>query len=663
MTTTVYTNDFSAVSDGTRLYTMPGWELSASTQGDYNSSAVVQGGHLRANSTNGVLAFRDAGGPDHFSEVVFSFTPTGAVQAGPAVRCDGRRSFIGMRPLSGTQVDIYYKNGSDTAVRIGAAINLSVVTGMRVRLQVDGDTVKLYANGSEVASSSRDITGIGIKCGKAGVFLTGNSTTNLFDEVVFGVLGDNWLMIDNIIPRQVHPAIGTTYTKAITGSYGGATTPTAIEYRVRDFITGNVINDWATLDAAPSGGAFAGSVTLPKANWYNIETRFANATTVNNWSSRLGIGLLFEFGGQSNVVNLFSYRNTALIPAEQTSTYEHSSGKWRVPEFSSITVFLNALATAAGCVVSAYTTAVTGSQIAFHLPGGGNYATRTAALTAVGGKMSGFYWGQGETDAENGSLTYEADIASLYTDQQSITGQSSAQLPMFIVQLGRKEGFTVGNSGWSRIRSNQKNFVAATANTYISHQTMDLPMADSLHRNESGYAQECLRAVDTMSNVLLGTANNGRGPIPTGITKSGSDLVIAHNLNGSASLSLPANAKDGYQVSNDDFATTLTISSIGTSGANITLTMASAPTGTVKVRSQWGQDPDDTKMPTGSKTYNGQAVMAEPLVNPMLASEPSSGTLTKIWSGSAWVQKLIKIWDGTAWVQKPIKYWNGTEWI
>ncbi|MFE5853208.1 hypothetical protein ACFQ61_08300 [Streptomyces sp. NPDC056500] len=35
-------------------------------------------------------------------------------------------------------------------------------------------------------------------------------------------------------------------------------------------------------------------------------------------------------------------------------------------------------------------------------------------------------------------------------------------------------------------------------------------------------------------------------------------------------------------------------------------------------------------------------------------------TITKVWTGSAWVAKPVKVWTGSAWVAKPVRSWSGT---
>jgi hypothetical protein len=79
----------------------------------------------------------------------------------------------------------------------------------------------------------------------------------------------------------------------LIGTYDGA--PTAIQWRYNG-------GGWATLDAAPSGGAFDATVTLPGPAQGPLEVRFANDTAVSAALSYVGVGDIFIAAGQSNAL-------------------------------------------------------------------------------------------------------------------------------------------------------------------------------------------------------------------------------------------------------------------------------------------------------------------------------------------------------------------------
>ena len=215
---------------------------------------------------------------------------------------------------------------------------------------------------------------------------------------------------------------------------------------------------------------------------------------------------------------------------------------------------------------------------------------------------------------------------------------------MYIVQLGRNNGGTGNDAGWQGIRNAQTSYANTTANVYISHQTLDLPMDDAFHRTTDGLVQEALRFADSFNAVYVGSGNSGRGSIPISASLSGSNKVeIIHDFNGGTLLTLPANSLDGYEVTEDDFLSLLTVSSISTSSNKITLTLSATPTGQVKVRSQQGEDPELAKMPVSDVTYSSQQVMVEPINDPITAAlalsalnMTSTGTPDGTYSMVAW---------------------------
>lgn len=607
--TVILQEDFSSYADGTEVQNITGWTTSGYFNANLKGAKVNASSQIKSDTSDGTLAFYDSTANSCSVKISIEAGPSaGVISAGPAVRCIDHLNFIGLRPYGLSNIEIYWRNNSASFTRL-AIPSYSHVAGDVYELTVEDDVLKAFVNGVQLGS---DIDVTGIHSGsKVGFYIKGSSLDPAIDNVEINTLVSDTITIDSSPARKVFPVFGATRNHTISGAYAGVTTPTSIEYRIEEFVGGATVQDWTTLDASPTGGTYSGVVAVPKGPYYKIRTRYSNATTVLAETSRIGFGILAEYAGQSNTEALFGISGTA-TPLDDTCIFDGSSS-WAIPSTQHVAHTLNELATANGCVVAAYNTSVSASSISQHLSGGDYYAARTAALTAAGGELSLMYWGQGEGDTGGGG-TYQADLAALYQDILTRTSQDTTTLPMFIVQLGRNDGGTGNDAGWQTVRAAQTNYSDLTANVYISHQTMDLPMADALHRNSSGYTMEALRAADTINNVLLDSGDSGLGPIPTSATINGADVEILYNLNGSAGITLPANAKDGYEVSEDDFTSLLTINSIATLGNKLTLTLASSPTGEVKVRSQQGQDPDDTKMPYGDLQYNGQGVMVTPIV-------------------------------------------------
>ena len=603
--------DWSSYAAGTEVQNISGWTGSGTFPADAAGQKVNATSQLENTSSNGCLVFYDAGSPSHYCEVNTVAISSGSYfeSYGPAVRCIDQENFIATRQKA-DQLQIVTRSGG-TTYNVLQNIAGSFLTTDTIKLELDGNTLKVYQNAVQIGVDE-DVTGI--HSGNNAGLWAHKAANPTFGDLEIGTLSSDTIAIDPYEERKVFPVFGTTRSHTISGTFAGATTPTAIEYRVEEFVGGATVIDWAILDASPSANAYTGVVNMPKGNFYKILTRFSNSVGTVASTNRIGFGILAEFGGQSNTAALFGTGNST-TPNDNTAIFDGSS-TWDIPNLQIVTEALNAIAVSNSCVVGCYSTAVGSTKITQHLTGGSNYAARQAALTAAGGELNLLWWGQGEGDTGSGTdyNAYQANLSALYQDILTRTGQDTSTLSMTIVQLGRNEGQSGNDVGWQAVRAAQTNYASLTANVSISHQTMDLPMSDTLHRNDSGSIQECLRFADTFNAVYQGSGDTGQGVIPTSAVVSGADVEITHNLNGSSLITLPVNAKDQYEVSDDDFSTLLTINSIATDTNKITLTTSAPITGEVKIRSQQGQDPDHTKMPTGDKLYNGQAVMVESIV-------------------------------------------------
>ena len=545
----VFSTDFSEYAEGTRLKDVEGWTVYGSFQAQIDAARVTNQ-QLVIDASDGTVMAYNTGSTSHYSEVRMKYQYDGViVEGGPAVRTDARLNWISTRLDSATTTSIVFRNGGGTQV-LETYANTPVAIDDIVRLEVDGDnnTVELLINGVS-AGTPVDISAISSNIStNAGMF--GRTANPFIDDLDLGTTASDLITLANEPARKVYATFGSTYNYTISGTYEGVTTPTAIEYRVEEFVSGTVVTDWTTLDAAPTGGTFSGAVDIPRGPYYKILVRYANATNIQSASQRIGFGLVIEFAGQSNTDMLW---NNTFNDTPLDNVVKFNGSEYQQPtDRGCIYAGLNAISQSLGCVVAAYETAVGATTIEQHLPGSDNYANRQAALTAAGGKLNALWWGQGESNVNTPQATYETRLEELRADILSRTGQTSETLPLFIVQLGREDGGTGGDAGWQSIRNAQTNYANSTADVYISHQTMDLPMADGLHRTNAGYLSEMLRFADSFKSVFLGSGGSGRGPIPQSFTYGGNFLTIAYDLNGSTSLSVPESFKDIVEVSRED---------------------------------------------------------------------------------------------------------------
>lgn len=109
-------------------------------------------------------------------------------------------------------------------------------------------------------------------------------------------------------------------------------------------------------------------------------------------------------------------------------------------------------------------------------------------------------------------------------------------------------------------------------------------------------------------------AYDGRGPIVTGASISDTVITLAVDLNGASSIS--GSSLTGYAVSNDDFTTTLTISSATVTANQIVITLSSTPTGTVKLRSFREPNYTDSSLAVGAYP-DSVTIPVFPIIDPI----------------------------------------------
>lgn len=623
--TVMLQEDWSGHPENSELQALDGWTVSSTYASRLDNIQVNATSQLKkVNSSSVVVAFYDSGSSDHYIKTT---GVTWETYAGLAVRVIDHDNMITIEGYGANTRVISRIGGVDEVLEI---IPIAVLAAHNTEVKTEGDLLKLFVDGVQKGPDV-DITGK-LSGNNVGIKLKSLSDPAI-GPIEVGTLVDNSMTIDAMPQRHIYSIQGANQEHPVSGGYSLVVPVSPVDVRVEDYISAATVFDWTELDATPSADRFSGVVNLPKGNYYKILTRFRANPSVIASTSRIGVGLLVDADGQSNVDQLLGSGNLEAVN-DNTAIFD-GVDTWALPTNQAITSMLNALAVANNCVVGVVNNSVSGSDIESHLPSGSYYAATAARIAAIGGKFNLFYWGLGETDADSATsyLTHEADLAALYQDRLTQTGQASSTLPMLVVQLGRQEGGTGKDTGWNAVRAAQTNFANVTDNVYISHQTMDLPMQDGLHRDYSGKVQECLRAAATYNSI--GGGDSGRGVIPISATVNGTNVEITHNLNGSAGIVLPTNTKDGYELclESNDFSTLLTINGISTLGNKIILSLDSEPPEKVKLRSQQGQDPDHAKMPTGDKLYNGQAVIVEPIITSLLSIAGIESTLNIDCSG------------------------------
>lgn len=168
----------------------------------------------------------------------------------------------------------------------------------------------------------------------------------------------------------------------------------------------------------------------------------------------------------------------------------------------------------------------------------------------------------------------------------------------------------------------QENF-QSQPNVYLAFNSLGCKRAvgDEVHYQRSvtnGYGEMVRRLEKSILGHFNGTALIGKGPFVTGTTKVSTSLIeVDYDLNGASSLvardggdytsAASATALTSWEASNDNFATTITLTSAQIVGNKVHLASSGGFTGTVKIRNLSGDLPNATSWvhglyPDGSYT-------------------------------------------------------------
>lgn len=236
------------------------------------------------------------------------------------------------------------------------------------------------------------------------------------------------ITITTPVSYRVFQRSGTTGSIAITGTYTGS--PTAIE---ASFNGGG----YATIDASPAGGNYAGTLSGQAQGQGTLTVRFTNDNAQNASVTLIGIGDIYLIGGQSNACGETTANNEYYHPTLKAGLFGNDynwkqlvdpsdSNAGQVDAVSSDTVGGSAwlplatyLMAHENVPVAFVPCAKVGSVIADWQPAA-NHQDRTTLYGSMNyrGQQTGakavLFW-QGESDSVNGTAeaTYNSNLDTL----------------------------------------------------------------------------------------------------------------------------------------------------------------------------------------------------------------------------------------------------------
>lgn len=467
------------------------------------------------------------------------------------------------------------------------------------------------------------------------------------------------------------PITSGSATISFTGTYFG-TAPTKLQWALCDPETGVIVKDWALVPSATigSGAWTANSLNiacgLNGRKAYQIGFRPINALNEADELQQIFSRAFFYVSmniaaiGQSNAANL-SESNTSgtttltpgrscyISPAPPTLTFgtmantadyyyatgsTGGSGYWtmldKISEYLNVPVSLEILAIPARDADDLDPLGVDAAWFAAH-------------HAFAGGAFDMLVLSQGENaQVAGGDLWYDQWVGINIPNYLAMSGQpSGTTIPIFYWYTGTvPPGGAVGTApqiaSTVALRLAQDDFANATISgaTVIpaAHYVgVEMRPAEPHYVRVAGKGNNTngRRVAQSILKWLGQSTYSGLGPYATSATRSGAVITIPVNLNGAASLSArngndetltaSTSALTSWEVSNDDFATTLTQTSAVLSGSNVVITLAADPGGPVEVMNYQRRVHDISSWVSGEYS-DGTTILMKPVITPLVTT-------------------------------------------
>lgn len=426
---------------------------------------------------------------------------------------------------------------------------------------------------------------------------------------------------------------GTTKTVTLAGTYTG-TTPSSIEVRIVDESDDSTVQDWTALSSPTiSAGSWSGTLSVPQGGWFNFLARSKNGggtviATSSQTSNKWGVGILVAMIGQSNMKRMTTVSDTP--PASSDLTRQYTSS-WAVVGGNGAIRLANQVQATLGLPVGVLPFADDATSVD-QWATGSTYEPFEDALAAIGGDCEFVLWHQGEADMQSGTAyaTYKASLDTLYARLRTSTGRSTSQLKFGCAIVGTLATALDSTDATSTaIRSAQQDWIDETTGAFFAGSSVDRPRSDEAHWLAASYEKMGRRFAQAILFQLGLVSYGAKGPKITSASRASGSAVIVLNITQDAGTALKetdgttdGGSLTGFQVSNDDFSTTLTISSTAFSGNTVQLTLSGVPTGTVKVRYQYGENPTVTNAVYDDTEPGGDSLglPLQPTVTPITAT-------------------------------------------
>lgn len=645
-----YSQDFNGLANGTTLRSLDGWAAynSASSTSAVRDQWQVQSDALTrmnastdfATSPGQFVVGRDTGSTDHVYKCRLVTLPASGriilvVAASAENNCvllevtlfnGAMQNFIIRKNVGGSLTQLLSQPGSTS--ELGRPLQ----AGDDIELHVLGQRVHLFVNNrriTPVAGTDIDAGGVFVKgniCGHG----TGSGVGSVFDNEYFAALSASLTFDATAIFWPGSVGLDGR-SVPVSGTYLGEVQ--ALDYRVLDDATNAVAQDWARVSGAEiDAGVWSGDVFVPMCSTavpkVRIQVRAANDIDARGLSNATAVGIAVGSYGQSNSAYRGQAAATSHTVANAYTWSQDASSVWQGGGATTLTrsqLWATQIAAASGIPCGVFVFGVGAENIVNLTARGAGFFDNLEAAAAsanAAGFIQAWLWTQGEAEAAATAVfdltAYRSTFSTLLTQLREDLSEGTA--PVGICVIGRNagthiSGATFGDANWSLVRRGLFGLTDMPG-VFVATNLVDAAMVDSLHYTADAYVENGRRAGLSMAAALGYTSISGRGPIIAGATRSGATITLSVDLNGAASIS--GTGLTHYDVSTDDFATTLPLTSAEVSGGDIVLTLDADPGAPVAVRSFYGMTYDTPVFALGDYGV-APAIPVEPLFVPVVS--------------------------------------------
>lgn len=496
------------------------------------------------------------------------------------------------------------------------------VAGGKMRMSVGGKWLKKVNNVFVPPYNELDLTPIVSAVNRAGRVSLKGAT---FDYTVAAYIAADSLRVTldqltGFVARNGRAA--TSGTLKLGGTYTGAAQ--TIAYRIVDDAGAQVAGWTPVTDLVANAGRWDGAATLPVGGPWTVEIALQSG---GKWywthSTRVLCGALILYYGQSNAVNRVfgTWSGTPSLVAVSQRGALPAALSWGGDErpvggFVRAQELSERLSVLIGIPVACAAAGQPGAGLGYFVPGQTGWANFTGTVEQFG-KPEVMLWDQGEGDADGAAAP--TDYASQFLTAlvpaiRAYLGDPA--LPILPIIIGKFDSATPPNGNPTIRAASQRDVLhqQVLAIEAAGHPIMSWgggrQHVDSYHYTDAGYIEAHRREALSAARFIYGRSDVPDGAGPRVIAGARAGAVISLDLDMRGWTGLTGAALTGYQVSADNFATMLTISSAAVVGNQIVLTLAAAPGGAVKVRSFYGWSYDDSSLAMG--TYTGPLTGIDP---------------------------------------------------